>query len=308
MLIVCTCTPFQQPTGPLNHFLKWCQSLLDDCLALRLRLSGYVLLQSFLFLSITQHIKHICNPAISGLKSFTFKFEFSILHILAFLLFLASFPVILSYSLFFSYTKLPSFVGNRPCFLTPPNFWPYCSPRLECPSFCLWGTSASFVYISRLNSSITPFGRPPWAVHIELNAPSDTFSHSTLCVHPNPLKPNWNQWHSSCPFYTIILSPQNPTQQLAHSGYLNEWETEWTEEWINECCYLLQVAPPYLGCSPEGWVRPGSPSSVCLLSALLNPPDPSGSSCNHVPCPAWVLPTWFFFQTSVSQSVVHNNF
>lgn len=51
-------------------------------------------------------------------------------------------------------------------------------------SFGLWRTSATFVYTSRLNSSITPFGRLPWAVHVELNTPSNTFFHYTLWLRP----------------------------------------------------------------------------------------------------------------------------
>lgn len=57
------------PIPWFKWFFTWCKSLSADCLALWLRPSGYVLIQNLLFLNISQPIKHMYNPAISGLKS-----------------------------------------------------------------------------------------------------------------------------------------------------------------------------------------------------------------------------------------------
>lgn len=73
MLVICTSTVSQQLTLPwlyFKSFLKWCRFPHANCLELWLRLSGYVLLQNLLFLDINLNIKHLYNPAISGLQSF----------------------------------------------------------------------------------------------------------------------------------------------------------------------------------------------------------------------------------------------
>ena len=201
-------------------------------------------------------------------------------------------------------------MGDRSCFLNKLLNFDHTVPWDGgiLPSFGIWRISATFTYTSRLNSSITPSGRLPWAVHIELNAPFqyffslDSLSTPTL-IFWNPtvitavhfLSTLWTVWPLS------TLSFQIPAQCLAHGRYFNEW----TEKWKNECCCLLKVAPPYSRAFSRG-LGPGQfLQDFCLLIAFFAPPDPPGSSCNPtVPISTesfllgvpsrWVLPkVWY---------------
>ena len=175
-------------------------------------------------------------------------------------------------------------------------------------SFGIWRISATFAYTPRLNSSTTPSGRRPWAVHLELNAPFQylfplySLSTPTLILW-NPtvitavhfLSTLWAVWPLS------TLSFQNPEQCLARGRYFSEW----TEKWKNECCCLLKVAPPYSRAFARG-LGPGQLlQALCFLAAFFTLPDPPGPACDP-PVPLstesfllgvpsrWVLPkVWY---------------